>query len=99
MFFMASGVFGFFWGFFMPFQMPFVIESDPSRRAAFLVPGIQSVGAAAGPLLCSFFVTDSESRGALVVCAACLFGSFAVAAGLHLHRLTKARSGVANARA
>ena len=98
-FFAASAVFGFFWGFLMPFQMPFVIESDPSRRASLLVPGIQSVGAAAGPLICSFFVTNSETRGALYVCAACLFGALIIAAALHAHRLLKMRSVVAGARA
>ncbi len=94
----ASGLFGFFWGFLMPFQMSFVIESDPSRRAALLVPGIQSVGAAAGPLICSFFVTNSEARGALYVCAACLVGTLTIAAALHAHRLLKTRSAVAGVR-
>jgi hypothetical protein len=91
-FYAASAVFGFFWGLFMPFQMPFVIESDPSRRAALQVPGVQSLGAAAGPLMCSFFVTNSEARGVLMVCAACLLGSFLIAAGLHALRLMKERS-------
>ncbi len=98
-FFAASGVFGFFWGLFMPFQMPFVIESDPSRRAVLLVPGIQAVGGAAGPLICSFFVSNIDARGALVVCAACFLGSFVIATGLHVHRLLKERSGMAGARA
>jgi hypothetical protein len=98
-FFAASGLFGFFWGFLMPFQMPFVIESDPSRRASLLAPGIQSVGAAAGPLICSFFVTNSETRGALYVCAAFLLGTLVIAASLHTHRLLKTRSVVAGARA
>lgn len=98
-FYTASGVFGFFWGLFMPFQMPFVIESDPSRRAALQIPGVQSVGAAAGPLLCSFFVTNSEARGVLVVCAACLLGSFLIAAGLHVLRLSRERSAAAGASA
>jgi hypothetical protein len=90
-FLVASGLFGFFWGFLMPFQMPFVIESDPSRRASLLVPGIQSVGAAAGPLLCSFFVTNTETRGALYVCAACLLGTLVIAAALPAHRMLKTR--------
>ena len=96
-FYVASGVFGFFWGLFMPFQLPFVIESDPSRRAALQVPGVQSVGAAAGPLICSFFVSNSEARGVLIVCAACLFGSFLIASGLHALRLAKARSATVGA--
>ncbi len=91
LFLAASGLFGFFWGFLMPYQMPFVIESDPSRRASLLVPGIQSVGAAAGPLLCSFFVTNIETRGALYVCAACLFGTLAIAVALRAHRVLTVR--------
>ena len=96
-FLVGSGLFGFFWGFLMPFQMPFVIESDPSRRAALLVPGIQSVGAAAGPLLCSFFVTNSETRGALYVCAACLIATLVIAVTLHAHRLLRGRGAEAGA--
>ena len=100
-FFAASGLFGFFWGFLMPFQVcgAFVIEFGPSRRAALLVPGIQSVGAAAGPLLCSFFVTNIETRGALYVCAACLLGTLVIAAALQAHRALRTRSVVVGARA
>lgn len=87
----GSALFGFFWGFLMPFQMPFVIESDPSRRAALLAPGIQSVGAATGPLLCSFFVTNRETRGALYVCAVCLIATLVIAVTLHAHRLLQTR--------
>lgn len=84
-----SAVYGFFWGFFMPFQAPFVIESDPSRRAVLLIPGVQSFGAAAGPLLCSFFVSSHEARGALLAASACLVAAFALATGLHLLRLKR----------
>lgn len=83
----TSGVFGFLWGFLMPFQAPFVIESDPSRRAVLLVPGVQAVGSAAGPLLCSFFVSGGETRGALVLPGACLLIAFAIATVLHLSRV------------
>jgi len=95
----AAGLFGFFWGFLMPFQMPFVIESDPSRRASLLVPGIQSVGAAAGPLICSFFVSNSETRGALYVCAACLVATLVIAVALYASRRLKARAMPAGASA
>ena len=91
LFFAASALFGFFWGFFMPFQMPFVIEADPSRRASLLVPGIQAIGASAGPLICSFFVTDSEARGALWACSACLGAAFAIAVILHGLRIARQR--------
>src|ERR1700736_293379 len=49
----ASAVFGFFWLFFLPFQVLLVIESDPSRRIAVVMPGAQLLGGATGPLLCS----------------------------------------------
>jgi MFS family permease len=84
-----SAVYGFFWGFFMPFQAPFVIESDPSRRAVLLIPGVQSIGAAGGPLLCSFFVSSHEARGALIAASACLLLAFGLATGLHILRLTR----------
>ncbi|MBI3675042.1 MAG: MFS transporter, partial [Proteobacteria bacterium] len=36
-----SAVFGFLWLFVMPFQVPMVIEADPTRQAALLMPGAQ----------------------------------------------------------
>jgi hypothetical protein len=82
----ASAVFGFFWLFFLPFQVPLVIESDPTRRIAVVTPGAQLLGGASGPLLCSFFVTDSDARGALVVCGVCFAASFVISTALHLRR-------------
>jgi predicted MFS family arabinose efflux permease len=86
LFLLASSIFGFSWLFFLPFQLPLVIESDPTRRIAVVLPGAQLLGGAAGPFLCSFFVTDEDSRGALVVCGICFFASFAISAALHLRR-------------
>ena len=80
----AAALFGFLWLFLMPFQVPMVIDADPSRRAAVLMPGAQLLGSALGPLLCSFAVTQSDVRGGLVVCAAMLVLGFGVAAWLHL---------------
>jgi MFS family permease len=82
----AATLFGFFWLFFLPFQLPLVIESDPTRRIAVVLPGAQLVGGAAGPFLCSFFVTDDDARGALVVCGACFIVSFAISLVLHIRR-------------
>lgn len=79
----AAGVFGFLWLFVMPFQVPMVIEADPTRRAAVLMPGAQLLGAALGPSLCSFAVTDSDVRGVLAVCAVSLVLALAVAGWLH----------------
>jgi hypothetical protein len=82
----VAALFGFFWGFFMPLQVSLVIEVDPTRRTSLLVPGIQGVGAAAGPLLCSFFVTETDASGALAAMAACLLLSFVIGAALHFGR-------------
>jgi MFS family permease len=87
----AAGVFGFFWMFFLPFQLPFVIESDPTRRIAVIVPGAQLLGGAAGPLICSFFVTDGESRGSLYVCGLLFLVAFAISTVLHVRHLRRAR--------
>jgi hypothetical protein len=82
----ASAVFGFFWLFFLPFQVLLVIESDPTRRIAVVTPGAQLLGGASGPLLCSFFVTDADARGALAVCGVCFAASFVISTALHLKR-------------
>jgi MFS family permease len=87
----AAGVFGFFWMFFLPFQLPFVIEADPTRRIAVIVPGAQLLGGAAGPLFCSFFVSDTDSRGALYVCGACFIVAFGISTALHLNHLRQRR--------
>ncbi len=87
----AAGVFGFFWLYFLPFQLPFVIESDPTRRIAVIVPGAQLLGGSAGPLFCSFFVNDYEARGALWVCGACFVVAFAISLVLHFRRSLQTR--------
>jgi len=84
-----TGLYGLAWGFLQALQAPFVIESDPSRRAVLLAPSVQAVGAAAGPMLCSFFVGAHEVRGALVAAGACLTASFALAIMLWLARIRR----------
>lgn len=88
---LAAGVFGFFWLYFMPFQVPFVIEADPTRRIAVIVPGAQLFGAAAGPFLCSFFVSDVEARGVLWVCGVCFAAAFLICTALHLNHRRQLR--------
>jgi hypothetical protein len=87
----VSAVFGFFWLFFLPFQVPLVIESDPTRRIAVVMPGAQLLGGATGPLLCSFFVTDNDARGALAVCGVCFVASFVISTTLHVRRRREGR--------
>ena len=88
----AAAAFGFLWLFFAPFQVPLVIESDPTRRTAVLLAGVQMLGGAAGPLLCSFFVTDTEARGVLVVAGACFLVAFMISTVLHLRHRRARRS-------
>ncbi|WP_168072752.1 MFS transporter [Caulobacter sp. SSI4214] len=95
-FFVLAGLHGLAWGFLQALQAPFVIESDPSRRAVLLAPSVQAVGAAAGPMLCSFFVTVQDARGVLVASGACLALSFVLAIALWVSRRRRqARSALA----
>jgi hypothetical protein len=80
----AACVFGFLWLFQMPFQVPMVIEADPSRRAAVLLPGAQLLGMALGPSICSFAIVGADVRGVLAVSAVSLSLAFVIAAWLHI---------------
>lgn len=82
-FLVAAALFGFFWLFFLPFQVPMAIEADPTRRIAVVLPGAQLLGAGAGPLLISSFVTDTDARGALLVCWCCFLIAFVIATFRH----------------
>jgi len=73
------GLFGFVWLFLMPFQIRLAFAADPAGRVAVLVPALQLLGSAFGPLLTSlFFVTNDDARPVPLVCmgfalvAACL---------------------------
>jgi hypothetical protein len=78
----AAFLYSVFWLFFLPYQVPMAIEADPTRRVAVSLPGAQLLGAAAGPFLCSFAVTNTESRGALVVAGVCFAVAFAIATAM-----------------
>jgi hypothetical protein len=82
-FLVATTLFGFFWLFFFPFQVSMSIEADPTRQIAVVLPGAQLLGAGSGPLLISFFVTDTDARGALLVCWCCFFIAFVLATFQH----------------
>jgi hypothetical protein len=82
----TATVFGFVWLFFMPFQYPLVIDADPTRRAAVLLPGAQLLGGAAGPFLCSLAVTSTDVRGALVVAGLCVLATLSIAVVQHVRR-------------
>jgi hypothetical protein len=85
LFILACTAFGFIWLFFMPFQVSLVIDADPTRRAAQLLPSAQLLGGAAGPFLCSLAVSRQGVGGILLVCGACLL---AAAGPLILRRCT-----------
>ncbi len=65
-----------------PFLTPFIIDADPSRRAAMQVGAAQLVGGAAGPLMAVFVVTDVDVRGVLGLAAGLLLTGLALIAAL-----------------
>jgi predicted MFS family arabinose efflux permease len=69
LFCVLCGLFGFVWLFLMPFQIRLGLAADPVGRVAVLVPALQLLGSALGPLLTSVFVTDDNARPVPVVCA------------------------------
>ncbi len=85
MFMIASALFGFMWLFFLPYQLPMAVEVDPTRQIAVVLGGAQLLGGSAGPFLCSFFVTDADSRYALIVVGVCFLVAFAISSVQHLH--------------
>jgi hypothetical protein len=70
LFCVLCGLFGFVWLFLMPFQVRLAFAADPAGRVAVLVPALQLLGSAFGPLITSlFFVTDDDVRPVPLVCA------------------------------
>ena len=64
------GLFGFVWLFRMPFQVSLAFCADPAGRVAVLVPALQLLGSAFGPLLASLlFVTDDDAHSVPLLCA------------------------------
>lgn len=83
--FMACAiVFGFLWLFVQPYQVPFLIDIDPSRRAAMQLATAQLLGGSAGPLVAAFVVSDVDVRGALGFGAACIVLNLCIVIGLRL---------------
>ena len=61
--------FGLLWLFAMPFHVRLAMTADPKGRVAMLVPAAQLLGTAFGPLLSSFFVTETQPRLVALICA------------------------------
>lgn len=66
----GTTAFAFFWMLGPPFHMPYLIDVDPSRKAALHMATAQLVGVAVGPALASVAVGGETVTGALVVAAA-----------------------------
>ncbi|RQP26893.1 MFS transporter [Piscinibacter terrae] len=63
-------LFGFAWLFLMPFHIRLAFRADATGRVAVLVPAMQLLGSAFGPLVASFIVTGEDARPVPMVCAA-----------------------------
>jgi len=60
-------IFGFSWMFVMPFHVSLALLADPAGRVAMLIPAMQLLGSALGPLVASFAVTGDAAAPVLVV--------------------------------
>ncbi len=81
----SAGI-GFFWMFGSPFFTPLVIEADPTRRAAMFGSGAALLGCAAGPLIASLLVSDSDVRASLILGVVLIGAAMTVVVGLSLVR-------------
>lgn len=55
-------LFGFAWLFLMPFHIRLAFRADAAGRVAMLVPAMQLLGSAFGPLVASFVVTGEQAQ-------------------------------------
>jgi hypothetical protein len=62
-----------------PFQLPFLIEMDPTHRAAMFVSPAQLLGVAVGPIVASWTVTEQHFAGAGRTSASLFALSFSLA--------------------
>ena len=76
--------FAFVWLFSMPFHVRLALHADPAGRLAALVPGVQLLGVACGPLLTSLFVAGDDAHPVPAVSAA--FALSAIVILLLAHR-------------
>jgi len=72
---LLCAAFGFVWMFLMPFHVSLAFHADPTGRVAMLIPAMQLLGSALGPLVASFVVTGDDAASVLIVSL-----SFALAA-------------------
>jgi len=79
LFTLLCAAFGFAWLFLMPFHIRLAFRADAAGRVAVLVPAMQLLGSAFGPLVASLIVTGEDARPVPLVCA-----SFAAMAAVAL---------------
>lgn len=82
----ASALFGGLWMFSAPLLTPFVIEADPTRRAAVLGSGAALLGCSTGPLLASLTVSESDVRGCAMLGVGAMTAAIAIVLAVHLTR-------------
>lgn len=68
-FLLLCGAFGLVWLMLTPFQVRIALQLDPSGRIAALVPGMQLLGCAFGPLMASQWVVGENAEYVLLVSA------------------------------
>jgi MFS transporter, DHA1 family, inner membrane transport protein len=64
---LLCAAFGFAWMFLMPFHFSLAFRADPTGRVAMLIPTMQLLGSALGPLVASFVVTGDDASSVLIV--------------------------------
>jgi len=64
---LLCATFGFVWMFLMPFHVSLAFLADPTGRVAMLIPAMQLLGSALGPLVASFVVTGDDAASVLIV--------------------------------
>ncbi|MBN2977637.1 short-chain dehydrogenase [Pseudomonas fluorescens] len=69
LFLALCGAFGLVWLMLTPFQVRIALQLDPSGRVAALVPGMQLLGCAFGPLMASQWVVGENAQYVLLVSA------------------------------
>ena len=57
---LLCGAFGFAWLFLMPFHISFAFRADPTGRVAMLIPAMQLLGSAFGPLVASLMLHGND---------------------------------------
>ena len=72
---LVCAVFGFVWLIVLTFQVGLAFRADPSGHVAMLVPALQLLGSACGPLVASFAIEGDDATGVPLVS-----GGFALAA-------------------